>query len=130
MAQLEADYPGIRFVYVTGHLDGTGAAENLNLRNQQIRDYCAANNKTLFDFADIESYDPNGISNYMVLKADDHCDYDSNGDGSSDANWAANWVAANPSQELTILASTICSDCCAHSQPLNCALKGRAAWWL
>lgn len=124
MTQLEADYPGIKFVYMTGHLDGTGSAGNLNLRNQQIRDYCTANNKILFDFADIESFDPDGTTNYMILNANDNCDYDGGN------NWAANWIAANPSSNLTNLASTICDGCCAHSQGLNCVLKGRAVWWL
>jgi hypothetical protein len=40
MSLLEKDYPSVRFVYMTGHLDGSGSAGNLNLRNQQIRDYC------------------------------------------------------------------------------------------
>jgi hypothetical protein len=98
------------------------------VRNQQIRDYCSANNKILFDFADIESYDPDGATNYMLLFANDNCDYDSNGDESIDSNWAANWVDANPTSGLTTLAGS-CSGC-AHSQGLNCALKGRAVWWL
>lgn len=123
MNQLEQEYPDVKFVYMTGHLDGTGSAGNLSLRNQQIRDYCTANNKILFDFADIESYDPDGATNYMPSGANDNCDYDS-------GNWAVNWIAANPSDSLTDLASTICDGCCAHSQSLNCVLKGRAAWWL
>lgn len=128
MTKLETDYPGIKFVYMTGHLDGTGSAGNLNLRNQQIRDYCTANNKILFDFADIESYDPDVATNYMILYANDNCDYDSNGDDSLDSNWAINWVAANSGNALTTLANN-CSGC-AHSQGLNCALKGRSIWWL
>ncbi|MCK7468519.1 MAG: hypothetical protein MZU91_10760 [Desulfosudis oleivorans] len=40
--------------------DGQRVADPLTLRNRQIRDYCAANNKILYDFADIESYDPDG----------------------------------------------------------------------
>jgi hypothetical protein len=123
MNQLEQDYPGVKFVYMTGHLDGGGSAGNLNLRNQQIRDYCTANNKILFDFADIESYDPGGATNFMALNATDGCDY-------SGGNWATEWIAANPSSNLTSLASTICDGCCAHSQSLNCVLKGRTAWWL
>jgi len=122
MNQLETDYPGIKFVYMTGHLDGSGASGNLNVRNQQIRDYCIANHKALFDFADIESYDPSG-SEFLTRGADDGCNYDS-------GNWATQWIAANPGHVLTNLASTICTDCCAHSRPLNCILKGRAAWWL
>lgn len=128
MTQLEVDYPGIKFVYMTGHLDGGGSAGNLNLRNQQIRDYCTANNKVLFDFADIESYDPDVATNYMILYANDNCDYDSDSDDSLDSNWAINWVAANSGNALTTLANN-CSGC-AHSQGLNCALKGRSIWWL
>ena len=128
MTQLETDYPEIKFVYMTGHLDGGGQNGNLNLRNQQIRNYCTANNKILFDFADIESYDPGGSTNYMPLLANDNCDYDNNGDEILESNWAVNWVAANPGHTLTTLANNCGS--CAHSQRLNCVLKGRAAWWL
>ena len=60
MNQLEIDYPDVTFVYMTGHLDGTGSAGNLHFRNEQIRNYCRNNNKILFDFADIERYDPDG----------------------------------------------------------------------
>ena len=62
MNQLESDYPDVFFffVYMTGHLDGTGETGNLHIRNEQIRNYCIANDKVLFDFADIESYDPDG----------------------------------------------------------------------
>lgn len=128
MNALEADFPSVKFVYMTGHLVGSGAAGNLNLRNQQIRDYCSAHDKILFDFADIESYDPDGLINYMTLLADDGCNYDSNDDGSADRNWASDWVAANPGSTLADLAS-VCDEC-AHSQKLNCILKGRALWWL
>jgi hypothetical protein len=121
MNGLENDYPGVKFVYMTGHLDGSGASGNLNQRNEQIRAYCQANNKILFDFADIESYDPDGKTNFMALNADDGCYY-------SGGNWASQWIAAHPTDPLTLLASN-CGDC-AHSEKLNCILKGRAAWWL
>ena len=49
-----------RFVYMTGHTDGTGLDGTLHLRNQEIRNYCKANDKVLYDFEDIESYDPDG----------------------------------------------------------------------
>jgi hypothetical protein len=116
---------------MTGHLNGTGQAGNVNQRNEQIRQYCRTNNKILFDFADIESYDPDGATNnknYMILYANDACDYDSDGNGTRDKNWATDWVNAHPGDPLTTLANN-CSGC-AHSKGLNCALKGRAAWWL
>ncbi len=117
MNQLEQDYPHITFVYMTGHLDGTGESGNLHVMNNRIRSYCQTNNKVLFDFADIESYDPNG--NYFLDGgADDECNYDG-------GNWAQEWCAANSSSELC----TEVSDC-QHSHSLNCNLKARAFWWM
>ncbi len=116
MNQLELDYPDITFIYMTGHLTGTGENGNLNQRNNQIRDFCKTNNKILFDFADIESYNPDG-SYFLDKNANDACSY--NG-----GNWADEWCAANPSSDM-------CSTCsCAHSKPLNCNMKARAFWWM
>jgi len=123
MTQLERDFPAVKFVYMTGHLDGTGSSGNLNLRNEQIRAYCRANGRNLFDFADIESYDPSGSVSFVALSGDDGCGY-------SGGNWADEWVASHPAHELSQLAGTVCGSCCAHSRPLNCVMKGRAAWWL
>jgi hypothetical protein len=116
MNQLENDFPSVTFIYMTGHLDGSGVAGNLNQRNEQIRSYARANNKVLFDFADIESYDPDGNA-FLSRGADDGCNY-------SGGNWAAQWCAAHPG-------SSLCSSCsCAHSESLNCNMKARAFWWL
>lgn len=124
MSGLEADFPSVTFVYMTCHLDGTGENGNLNQRNEQIRAYCTANNKVLYDFADIESYDPDGLVNYMKLGAYDSCDYDSDGDGSTDANWASNWQNAHT-------VNVDWYECeSAHSQPLNANRKAYAAWYL
>jgi len=128
MNNLEQSYPNVRFVYMTGHLDGTGATGNLTKRNNQIRSYCRKNNKILFDFADIESYAPKGSVNFMERMANDNCDYDSDGNGDLDRNWAADWIAGHPNSALARLAGK-CAEC-AHSQQLNCVLKGRAFWWM
>ncbi|MBN1788363.1 MAG: DNRLRE domain-containing protein [Sedimentisphaerales bacterium] len=124
MSQLEANYPNIAFVYMTGHLDGTGETGNLNLRNQQIRDYCIANNKILYDFADIESYDPDQLVNYMPLLCNDNCAYDSDDNGSLDRNWALDWQGSH-TEGVDWFNCTP-----AHSQALNGNQKGYAAWWL
>ncbi|MCU0607847.1 MAG: T9SS type A sorting domain-containing protein [Candidatus Edwardsbacteria bacterium] len=130
MSGLELSYPNVTFVYITSHLDGSGVEGNLNIRNEQIRAYCRAHDKLLFDFADIESYDPDGLVNYMVLYGTDGCEYDSDSNGNpwGDANWAQQWVAAHPDHELSRLAAA-CGDC-AHSERLNCILKARAFWWM
>ncbi|MBN2369988.1 MAG: hypothetical protein JXO72_05830 [Vicinamibacteria bacterium] len=128
MTGLENEFPRVRFVYMTGHLDGSGAAGRLHQRNEQIRRHCRSLNRILFDFADIESYDPDGFVDYMEKLADDECQFDSDGNGSRDRNWANDWIAAHPSHELTAIARR-CSSC-QHSKSLNCVLKGAAFWWL
>ncbi len=120
MNDLENQYKDVTFIYMTGHLDGTNIDGNLHKRNEQIRDYCKENKKVLFDFADIESYDPDG--NYFLDRgANDGCYY--NG-----GNWADEWINANQGSELANSAQSCGS--CAHSKRLNCILKGRAFWWM
>jgi hypothetical protein len=105
---LEEDYPNVLFIYMTGHLDGSGPGGNLYLMNNVIRQYCTANSKVLFDFADIESYDPDGA---YYPNESDACD------------WCTQWCQQHPD----------CPDCgssCAHSHCFNCYQKGKAFWWL
>ncbi len=119
MNLLETEFPNVTFIYMTGHLDGTGINGTLHQKNEMIREFCIENKKILFDFADIESYDPNG--NYFLNKdADDGCYYVLNGET---RNWAEEWCVNNPDK---------CKDCngCAHSHCLNCQNKGKAFWWL
>jgi len=108
METLEADYPGVIFIYMTGHLDGSGPEGNLYVRNNQIRTYCYAHNKILFDFADIESYDPDGV---WYPDETDAC------------AWCETWCNAYPEFGC---------DCggCAHSHCYNCYRKGKAWWWM
>ncbi len=125
MHQLEMRYPQVTFIYMTGHLDGSGSTGNLHRMNERIRNYCRTNNKILFDFADIESYDPDGTINYMQLLANDGCDYQSNGHSH---NWARDWINGHPTS--TLAQETKNCGGCAHSQCLNCVLKGRGFWWM
>jgi hypothetical protein len=119
MAQLEADYPDVTFVYMTGHVDIWDDADN-KAANQVIRDYCTANDKVLFDFADIERYDPDGVYYEYV---NDTCDY-YDADTTLLGNWATEWQ--NQHEE-----GVDWYDCgSAHSQPLNANRKAYAAWWL
>ena len=123
MSSLEIEFPKVRFVYMTGHLDGTSVNGTLNIRNEQIRNYCRKNNKILYDFADIESYDPDG-NYYLDKRANANCDYDSNGDLTIDKNWAITWQNSHP-------VNVDWYNCpSAHSQPLNANIKAYAAWWL
>lgn len=123
MSSLENDFRNVKFIYMTGHLDGTGLTGNLHIRNEQIRNYCKSNNKILFDFADIETYNPDNVY-FGSKKPNDACDYDSDGNGSTDRNWATEWQNSHtPGVDWYNCTS-------AHSQPLNANRKAFAAWWL
>lgn len=105
--QFEAEYPNMRFIYMTGHTDNRDTW--LSRNNDMVRNYVRANSKVLFDFADIESYDPDG--NYYP-NTDDSCP------------WCYDWCDAHP-EDCSDLPDT-----CAHSHPLNCLRKGQAFWWM
>lgn len=123
MSDLERDFPGVAFVYMTGHLDGSGLTGNLHVRNEQIRAYCRENGKILYDFEDIESYNPDGLY-FGNRNPDDGCNYDTDGNGSRDGNWAREWQNAHTG-------GVDWFDCsAAHTEPLNANLKAYAAWWL
>ena len=79
---------------------------HLYARNNQIRAYCNAHDKILFDFADIESYDPDG--NYYPDETDA-------------CAWCATWCEQH---------TCIPCDGCAHSHCFNCYQKGKAFWWM
>ena len=107
MSVFDSSYPSMRFILMTGHTDGGGAT--LQQNNDHVRQYATDNAKLLFDFADIESWDPDG-TNYP--NTDDSCP------------WCQPWCDANPG---------VCPDpaiSCAHSHSLVCYLKGQAFWWM
>jgi len=123
MNWLENEYPNVQFVYMTGHLDGSGLNGNLHKMNELIRSYCINNKKILYDFADIETYNPD--KTYFGDKIpNDNTDYDSNHTGKRDSNWGKEWQSSHTENVEWY-------DCsCAHSQAVNCNQKAYAAWWL
>ncbi len=105
MALLEADYPDVTFVYFTGNAQADGASGyNRYLRNEQIRDYCAANDKVLYDFADIDCW-YNGEMNSYEHQGEtvpiEHTAYYGN-----------YWTQ------------------CGHANEISRSTKAQAAWWL
>ena len=74
MEQLEQAYPSKTFIWTTSALWSESAAgggnlpscQNIQLFNQQLREYARTNNKVLYDIADIESHDPDG--NYCQVE--------------------------------------------------------------
>lgn len=63
MAGLEAEFPVTVFVYTTMPITTGTDSDNVQraLYNAAVRTYCSANGRLLFDIADIESHDPDGI---------------------------------------------------------------------
>ncbi len=114
MDSLERSHRNVHFIYMTGHLEGTGEDGKLNRNNNIVRSYCIENGKMLYDFADLESYDPDG--NYFLNKGcDDRLDYDG-------GNWADEYCERHPDE---------CGDCPCYITPcINCQLKAKAFWWI
>lgn len=119
MQQLETDYPGIKFVYMTGHLDHSDDAMN-KAANQAVRDFCVNNDKVLYDFADIESYNPDQLH---FPYANDDCSY-YDPFGNYVGNWALEWQGTHTEGVDWYTCGS------AHTYPLNANLKAYAAWWL
>jgi hypothetical protein len=114
MAGLESDYSPMRFILMTGHTDGSntpGTAGTLKFNNQLVRSYASSSGMVLYDFEDIESYDPAGT---YYPTTTDAC------------SWCSTWCSAHPAD---------CADLgqmgdCAHSHPFNCIQKAKAFWWM
>jgi len=119
----------VKFVFMTGHVDGQGINGTNNLQNKLIREHCVMNNRTLFDFADIESYDPD--DNYFLDRnVNDGCYY-------TGGNWALEWIIGKT--EMISSSDTANNEpnggdwyqCgAAHTHPLNSNLKAYASWYL
>ncbi len=107
MTFFENRYPNMRFILMTGHTDG--GSSTLKRNNNLVRQYAIAHNMILFDFADIESYDPDG--NYYP-NTDDSCP------------WCSTWCTTHPADCQDLPPS------CAHSHSFNCLRKGQAFWWM
>jgi hypothetical protein len=89
MEKLVKEYPKVTFVFMTGHAEGNGEdmTENgIHYNNQLIRKHCRDHKRWLYDFADVEAYDPDGkyfLDQYML----DNLAYRDGG------NWAVEWIA-------------------------------------
>ncbi len=105
--EIVEDY-NINFIYMTGHLEGTGPDGSAYTANNIIREHVEDVEGILFDFADIESYDPDG--KYYP-------------DGSDACEWCTDWCKKHP-EDCKNLPS------CAHSHGFNCIQKGKAFWWM
>ena len=117
---LEAEFPDVTFVYMTGNAQ-TGPGNHYNqsltqgynryLRNEQIRNYCIANNKVLFDFADIDCWWYNPISEEWELSTYEY--------------WNGNDTITVPYEHPQYNLNQA-----GHTSYENCENKGKAVWWM
>jgi hypothetical protein len=112
MAWGESTYPDVTFVYITDHADNGADQDVLNANANMIRDYVNTHNKILYDFNDIDKYQPDGTLPPGI--PDDSCP------------WCQSWCDNHPGfcPDFSLMGD------CAHSHKLNCLLKSRAMWWL
>jgi hypothetical protein len=102
MTVLEGEFLSVTFIYMTGNAQATDAGGwNRHCRNQQIRRYCTANKKVLFDFADLDAW-YNGTQETDTFNGNtfpvEHAHYH--------------------------------GDEAAHTTHQSCMNKGRAFWWM
>jgi hypothetical protein len=138
MNQLEADYPNVKFVYMTSRLLHESDA-GVKAGNAAIRQYCINNGKILYDFADIESYNPDGV--YFEFTNEDCNYYSSASDTTADGNWGLEWQNKHANSEYDSQHSPMQGADwfdlhmsspygAAHTYAINANQKAYAAWWL
>jgi hypothetical protein len=111
MSKLETEFPSVTFIYMTGNACMNGAGGyNRHLRNEQIRQYCVANNKVLYDFADLDSWYFNPATQ-----------------GWEQATYVYSGTVV-PVQHPQFV-NPQCGTC-GHANRGSCIQKGNAVWWL
>jgi hypothetical protein len=108
MQTLESEFPDVTFVYFTGTAEYDGTyGYNRSLRNEQIRNFCVANNKVLYDFEDLDSWWFNPDTQEW-----EQATYLYNG------------------RVVPVEHPMLAGDDAEHTSYESCEQKGRAAWWM
>lgn len=108
MQTLESEFPNVTFAYFTGTAEYDGAyGYNRALRNAEIRNFCVANNKVLYDFENLDSWWFNPDT--------------------------GEWEQATYLYEGIVVPvehPMLAGDDAEHTSYESCEQKGRAAWWM
>jgi hypothetical protein len=102
ISSLEGEFPWVTFIYMTGNAqDSSSGGWNRHQRNEQIRAYCTANDKVLYDFGDLDCW---YIGQQNLVTWNGHT-----------------FQAEHPQFN---------GDQVAHTTWSSCQQKGRAFWWM
>ena len=108
MAVLEEEFPDVTFIYMTGNAQSDGAeGYNRYMRNEQIRQYCIANLKVLYDFGDLDAWWFNSGTGLW-----EYATYNYSG------------------MEIPMEHAMYHGDDAWHTTYESCEQKGSAVWWL
>ncbi|MCX5753045.1 MAG: T9SS type A sorting domain-containing protein [Candidatus Krumholzibacteria bacterium] len=108
MQTLEGEFPNVTFVYFTGNGQESGSyGYTRALRNEQIRNFCIANNKVLYDFEDLDSWWYNPATQQW-----EHSTYEYSG------------------FTVPVEHPNLAGNDAEHTSYASCEQKGRAAWWM
>lgn len=108
MSLLESEYPSVTFVYMTGNAQNTGdEGYNRYQRNRQVRQFCESGGRTLFDFADLDSWW-----------------YDA-----STGQWEQNTYSWQGTS-VPVEHEEFYGDEAGHTTYESCRQKGYAVWWM
>jgi len=108
MTTLEAEYPEVTFVYMTGNAQASGEeGYNRFLRNNQIREHCERGGLALFDFADLDCWHIESFSG----------DWDSS-------------TFTHENMDIPVEHSAFRGDEAGHTTYESCEQKGKALWRL
>jgi hypothetical protein len=138
----------VKFVFITGHAEFGGVGDPADYANTIIRNFvnnqsanafCKLHQCILFDFSDMENYDPDNIY-YLNKRLEDGLQYDCIApytSGTKTCTWSDEYLAKYPNSLSANLVNNYIGTC-AHSPEdgesptckLNCALKGQAAWYM
>jgi hypothetical protein len=108
MTRLEEEFPNVTFFYMTGNAQVYSAAANRTRRNQQIREYCALNNKVLYDFEDLDCWWFNPVSQ----------------------EWEQGTITDAYGDVWPVQHTRYDGDVVAHTTWESCMQKGKAVWWM
>jgi hypothetical protein len=138
-----AQHPGpVKFVFITGYADSQGPGEGSNLadyqnrlirnfvNNQSANAFCKRHQCILYDFGDMEEYDPDN-NYYLDRYVGDNLNYHN-----PSGNWGADYLSRHPIGMDADLTNIIANNYeCAHSDSphgayFNCVQKSKAAWYM